>query len=63
MSDSDLRPSSLSLEIDKETEKRLSQVVPKREKDREIVKEERPWEAKNILSFGKHPQKRFVAYA
>jgi hypothetical protein len=55
MSDSDLRPSSLSLEIDKETEKRLSQVVPKREKDREIVKEERPWEAKNILSFGKHP--------
>jgi hypothetical protein len=48
--------------MDKETEKRLSQVVPKREKDKEIVKEERPWEAKNILSFGKHPQKRFVAY-
>lgn len=62
MSDTDFRLSSPSLEIDKETEKRLSQVVPKREKDKEIVKEERPWEAKNILSFGKHPQKRFVAY-
>jgi len=62
MFDSDFRLSSPSLEIDKETEKRSKQVVPKREKDKEIVKEERPWEAKNILSFGKHPQKRFVAY-
>jgi hypothetical protein len=61
-SDSDFRPSSPSLELEKETEKRLSQVAPKRGKGKEIVKEERPWEAKNILSFGKHPWKRFVGY-
>ena len=54
VSDSDFRPSSPSWE--KETERRLSQVVPKREKGKEIVEEERPWEAKNILTFGKHPE-------
>jgi hypothetical protein len=56
VSDSDFRPSSPSWEFEKETERRLSQVVPKREKGKEIVKEERPWEAKNILTFGKHPK-------
>jgi hypothetical protein len=54
VSDSDSRPSSPNLEFEKETEKRRSQVVPRREKGKEIVEEERPWDAKNILSFGKN---------
>src|SRR5205807_1093990 len=37
----------------KEKQKRLSQVVPRRPKGKELVKEGEPWEAKNILSFGK----------
>jgi hypothetical protein len=51
VSDSDFRPSP-SLGFDKETEKRRSNVVPRREKGKEIVEEEKPWDAKNILSFG-----------
>ena len=37
----------------KEKQKRLSQVVPKRPKDKELVNEDAPWEAKNVLCFGK----------
>jgi len=48
-------PSHRSRESEKRTEKRLSQVVPKREPGRELVNEEKPWDVKNILSFGKHP--------
>jgi hypothetical protein len=33
--------------------KRLSQSVPKRSKSHQLVNEEEPWDAKNILSFGK----------
>ncbi|KAH7342725.1 acyl transferase/acyl hydrolase/lysophospholipase [Rhexocercosporidium sp. MPI-PUGE-AT-0058] len=35
----------------KENQYRLSQVAPRREKGKEIVREEEPWDAKNILSF------------
>jgi hypothetical protein len=35
-----------------EKQKRLAQVVPKRPKSSEIANEDKPWEAKNILSFG-----------
>jgi hypothetical protein len=52
VSDSDFRPSSPRIWFDKETEKRRSHVVPRREKGKEIVEEEKPWDAKNILSFG-----------
>jgi hypothetical protein len=34
--------------------KRLSQSVPRRPKDQELVNEEEPWDAKNVLSFGKY---------
>ncbi|TAQ86448.1 hypothetical protein B7494_g5222 [Chlorociboria aeruginascens] len=46
------RSASPPLEIERiKTERRLSQLVPKCQKERELVKEEEPWEAKNILSF------------
>ncbi len=34
--------------------KRLSQSVPRRPKDQELVGEGEPWDAKNVLSFGKY---------
>jgi hypothetical protein len=38
----------------KERQKRLSDAVPRRPQDQELVQEWEPWEAKNILSFGTH---------
>jgi hypothetical protein len=37
---------------DKQSQKRLSQVVPQRPKGKELVNEEEPWDAKNVLSLG-----------
>jgi hypothetical protein len=52
---SQLRPATgatASSSRDKQNQKRLSQVVPQRPKDKELVNEEEPWVAKNVLSFG-----------